>query len=112
VACDDARSPARTLGALVTRMRIWQAVEQESLAAVEGLARVRLPEPRLGQHGQRVTSELWIARLKRPKNHSIHTVTSGYEIWKSLPAPVSGCSAWFGCIVSGFLAPETFIRFN
>jgi hypothetical protein len=43
----------QTLGALVTRMRIWQAVEEESLAAVEGLARVRLPEPRLGQHGLR-----------------------------------------------------------
>ena len=51
MACDDARSPARTLGAFVTRMRIWGAVEQESLEAVEGLARVRLPEPRLGQHG-------------------------------------------------------------
>ena len=61
-------------------MRIWLAVEQESLEAVEGLARVRLSEPRLGQHGLQVTSELWIARLKRPKNHSIHAVTSGYEI--------------------------------
>ena len=30
---------------------IQQAVEQEPLTAVEGLARVRLPEPRLGQHG-------------------------------------------------------------
>ena len=27
-----------------------------------------------------VTSELWIARWRQPKNHSIHAVTSGYEI--------------------------------
>ena len=51
MAYDDARSPAGTLGAFVTRMRIWQAVEQEPLTAVEGLARVRLPEPRLVRHG-------------------------------------------------------------
>ncbi|MEN9635242.1 MAG: hypothetical protein RL077_3646, partial [Verrucomicrobiota bacterium] len=59
-----------------------------------------------------VTFELWMAPLRQPKNYSIHAVTSGYEIRKSLPAPVFGCSAWFGCIVSGFLAPETFIRFD